>query len=238
MQISLDEIRSAEGSGTNCLIQVHRLFMWSRALPRSSVLRCSCGAERCRQQGGMAWPEAGELRWGSTASSMAPATAQLLPPGQTWGWQELAEAPRPKAKSFAPTASHGGSGASWSPSAWGWVVLCTSTSPGGRKVGWDPKVLGRVQVTCSGTPLALPGFSGVRRAALRCVQDNMTFWYGQILAFYILRLQRQNRIELNDSLLPLQHQTTFCTLWQKGGLLKAQKSRADFLSVSERRLFC
>lgn len=50
----------------------------------------------------------------------------------------------------------------------GRVALRTSTSPEGGKVGWDPRVsvTGRARRTCSATPSALPGLSGVRCGAL------------------------------------------------------------------------
>lgn len=55
-----------------------------------------------------------------------------------------------------------------------------------------------------------------RKASTTCLWD----WYQQVLAHHVLKLQRQNQIDLNDGLLPLQHKIPFCTLWQTGGLLK------------------
>lgn len=59
------------------------------------------------------------------------------------------------------------------------------------------------------------------------------YWYKQILALYILELQRQNQIVRNDGRLPLQHKIPFCILWQTGGLLKLGKQGWLFLHFQE-----
>lgn len=211
-----------------------------------------CPAARCRgaaegwqaargrglARGGRAGPRQG------LGAGHSPAAAA----GQARDRQELAEAPCPRARGWSPTARGGRSGAGRSPAASG------LGAEGGEP--WAPaprRGVGRWAGTHAFPRRAGPAVRappprrhcrasqvwGVERYS--GIQANTTFSTNcseQIFVLHILKLRRQKRTELNDGLLPLQRKIAFCTLWQTGGLLKAGKGRADFFSVSERRLFC